>query len=1196
LALIPYSSIKPTLDQIRGEAASAGIPERMTYSVIGKSAGGRDLYGVVINALETTAQRRDFARWQHIREVELTDPVKAQELLASYGSDVKIPIYIESGIDAAEYEGTDAMMQAIRDLTVLPRGANPTVDNLLDHALLIIVPCMGPDGRILGDDENELGIDMNRDLLSQTQPEIQAVVRLQQEYMAAAGLDMHGYHNPTLIDGLTIPHNPGLQYDIFGKWNQMRTAQNKVDFNAIGLQVDRPVNDWGPNGALFTRHSTQKAIARTNGATESGTTVTITTSQAHSLSVGDSVIVAGVGPWVAGYNGTWTVASVPTATSFTYEATESGLPTLGGGAVWTAAYGAGTAPGPDVAQGWDDWGPFYGQTYEAFMGVDSSTVEMSGQDRLISKTCQYMAFYSSANFWVNHRAEMLDDQLEIFRRGLENAPTDPSAIESVPLLAGLGFTDEMNNWMATYAKAYIIPFGAGQRSNAEANRLVEWLLKNGIRVTMLDGDYTWGSATFKAGSYVVWMNQALRGLAWNALAPGVDIVDRISTLYSPPAAWSEGLVLGADTVEVPRADTAFAPKTTLVMAPNALSGGVRGGVDAASSWYSASLKGVRECKAVLALLKDGVLAEMAEEPFNSTTGGPMPAGTLIFPADAATATKLDAAGLAAGLWFERNVGVAKPATSVVAGVPRIAILVDELLPSRVVEGGRTNGSAPDTKGASAKEILAMRETDGIMKLLFGKAAWVPAIVGAESVQNAAIDPLLSYDVIYNAYATYPSAANATALARMNAYFARGGGYIATAQAPRAIQFLNDGALLSGSLTLSSQPAFGGIAQWTNSGAGKSPITGAYPDTDTVFLPQETTYFSATPEGAQIDGKYLPSFATTGRSNGYVAGMWLNRLPAANDAPIFVHGSTTTGSRYVASAVNLVSRMAPEREWPLIVQAALWSDRSDEGAIAYTISASAGEGGTISPSGDKLVAVGASQTYVITPDVGYEIADVKVDGASVGAVSSYAFNNVSISHTIEASFADKAAPTVTDDAPLGWHRRPVRVTLAASDLGSGVAKVEFKVDNAATWTTGTSVLIAAPKGGANDGRHTITYHAADKSGNVSADATCTVRIDTVGPTTRVLGGKTLRVEQGHKVTLRYVVTDKFSAKAKVTVLVKKSSGKIVARWAVGNVSTAKTHSYSHRVGLARGAYTCVLKANDQAGNAQVRAGSKRMIVK
>jgi hypothetical protein len=71
---------------------------------------------------------------------------------------------------------------------------------------------------------------------------------------------------------------------------------------------------------------------------------------------------------------------------------------------------------------------------------------------------------------------------------------------------------------------------------------------------------------------------------------------------------------------------------------------------------------------------------------------------------------------------------------------------------------------------------------------------------------------------------------------------------------------------------------------------------------------------------------------------------------------------------------------------------------------YTITASAGTGGTISPSGAVSVNHGANQTFAITPNTGYGITDVLVDGASVGAVSSYTFSNVTANHTISASFA------------------------------------------------------------------------------------------------------------------------------------------------------------------------------------------------
>ena len=70
---------------------------------------------------------------------------------------------------------------------------------------------------------------------------------------------------------------------------------------------------------------------------------------------------------------------------------------------------------------------------------------------------------------------------------------------------------------------------------------------------------------------------------------------------------------------------------------------------------------------------------------------------------------------------------------------------------------------------------------------------------------------------------------------------------------------------------------------------------------------------------------------------------------------------------------------------------------------YTIKATAGAGGSISPSGDVSVREGRDQTFTITPDKGYAVANVKIDGKSIGAVKSYTFENVSRTHTIEVIF-------------------------------------------------------------------------------------------------------------------------------------------------------------------------------------------------
>ena len=82
---------------------------------------------------------------------------------------------------------------------------------------------------------------------------------------------------------------------------------------------------------------------------------------------------------------------------------------------------------------------------------------------------------------------------------------------------------------------------------------------------------------------------------------------------------------------------------------------------------------------------------------------------------------------------------------------------------------------------------------------------------------------------------------------------------------------------------------------------------------------------------------------------------------------------------------------------------------------YTIEATAGTGGSISPSGNISVREGADQTFTITPDKGYAVANVKIDGESIGAVKSYTFENVSKAHAIEVIFVKGTASTSTGDS-------------------------------------------------------------------------------------------------------------------------------------------------------------------------------------
>lgn len=94
-----------------------------------------------------------------------------------------------------------------------------------------------------------------------------------------------------------------------------------------------------------------------------------------------------------------------------------------------------------------------------------------------------------------------------------------------------------------------------------------------------------------------------------------------------------------------------------------------------------------------------------------------------------------------------------------------------------------------------------------------------------------------------------------------------------------------------------------------------------------------------------------------------------------------------------------------------------SGGSNGGSVAtmYTIRASAGEGGSISPEGQVRVYKNSDKIFTILAEEGYRIADVLVDGKSLGAVERYSFQAVTANHQIEARFEKIARP----DTPLPY---------------------------------------------------------------------------------------------------------------------------------------------------------------------------------
>ena len=126
---------------------------------------------------------------------------------------------------------------------------------------------------------------------------------------------------------------------------------------------------------------------------------------------------------------------------------------------------------------------------------------------------------------------------------------------------------------------------------------------------------------------------------------------------------------------------------------------------------------------------------------------------------------------------------------------------------------------------------------------------------------------------------------------------------------------------------------------------------------------------------------------------------------------------------------------------------------EDGPVAqkYTITATAGEGGSITPAGEVSVKEGASQKYTITASEGYAIADVLVDGQSVGAVDSYTFENVTANHTIAAVFT-RTASDVQFDNDFESENFP----------GHGWTVKGTRTDSPYTWYKGTNTKLNSTK--------------------------------------------------------------------------------------------------------------------------------------
>ena len=228
-----YSEIGPKLREIEVNS------NRVKVDVIGQSAGGRNLFLVTLSAPEAFGR---LGQYQAIRNTMLKDPEKAQEMIDKFG-DFKVPVFLNCSIHGNEYPPTDACMQLIETLAF---EDTEEVQAILSNEIILVNVIQNPDGRVLGTRANSKGIDINRDFITQTQPEARATVRVITEWNPMIFLDLHDDFQPMLIEPCTPIHNPNYEYDLYIKWAlyQAYAMEAELIANTDETEALIPFRDW----------------------------------------------------------------------------------------------------------------------------------------------------------------------------------------------------------------------------------------------------------------------------------------------------------------------------------------------------------------------------------------------------------------------------------------------------------------------------------------------------------------------------------------------------------------------------------------------------------------------------------------------------------------------------------------------------------------------------------------------------------------------------------------------------------------------------------------------------------------------------------------------------------------------------------------------------------------------------------------
>ena len=188
---------------------------------------------------------------------------------------------------------------------------------------------------------------------------------------------------------------------------------------------------------------------------------------------------------------------------------------------------------------------------------------------------------------------------------------------------------------------------------------------------------------------------------------------------------------------------------------------------------------------------------------------------------------------------------------------------------------------------------------------------------------------------------------------------------------------------------------------------------------------------------------------------------------------------------------------------------------------FTISASAGTNGTVTPAGASTVNYGTNKTYTITPAVGYHVETLTVDGLTVTPATTHTFTNVIAGpHTISASFAANPDAIITPSAGANGSITPALVQTVlsgTSPIFAITANTGFRVADVVVDGVSKGAVTSYTFTNVTDGNHTIAVSFKADNFTITATATPNGTITPLGDSTVARnGGQDLRYRREYRL--------------------------------------------------------------------------------